>query len=455
MNQLTVVDRGGVKHPEILTVDEAQNLLDKYGVGGQAVQIPNGVNLQKFLGRCTGGFYFDDATTSGTTGGPLKDLVYYTVINGGVPGNRAVIASSHGNNLWIAEVYGDVFRGWVTFSRPADVTAEITAAIDAHELTRDHPYATESAQGMVELADATEGASKTNATRAMTSLRTQGLLDTYGIGRSMNVPVGVDLALYFNARSCGFYHLDAINDYISVPSDATGEWGEVIVTAHEATNYRCLLLTTSTGKMYSAAVTNGSFSGWKKRIELADIPLATINQVGIVQLNTTVNSTSQTQAATASAVKSAYDNAESRVPQSRTVNGLALTNNISITAAMVGAYTRADVDYLINTRVPTTRTINGYSLAGDLNFNAGHFGTYSAAEIDAKIAAMTVNMRLGPEVTTGRTARESFIWYAPYGHVLTGLNIWSKSGNNDEFRYFYTRPIEIFQNGAWRGIGQA
>lgn len=458
MNQLTVVDRGGVKHPEIVTIDEAQNLLDQYGVGGQAVKVPNGVNLKKFLGRCTGGWYYDNAALSGTTGGPIKDMVYYTVINGGIPGNRAVVASSHGNNLWIAEIYGDVFRGWVTFARPDDVHNWIDTAIEQHESSVNHPYATEIQQGFVELATEVEAASRTENSRVLTTLRAQNLLNTYGIGaKSILVPAGQNLATYFNSRSCGFYHLDTLNTHTNFPADAGTEWGEVIVTAHEATNYRALTLTTSSGKLYTAAVTAGSFSGWKKRIELADLPDASTTQPGIVQLNNTVTSTSTTQAATANAVKMANDNANTRVPSTRTVNGLALSSNISITAALVGAYTTAQVDSLIAGRVPNARRVNGKALSSDITINAGDVGTYTRAEIDAKLQAQTITLRLGPEVQVSRDSvgHESFVYRAGASQVVTGFSIWSKSGNNDEFRWIYSRSIQVFQNGSWRNIGQA
>lgn len=418
MNQLTVVDRGGVKHPEILTIDEAQNLLDKYGVGGKAVPVPKGVNLQKFLGRCAGGFYYDNAALSGTTGGPIKDMVYYTVINGGIPGNRAVLASSHGNNLWIAEIYGDVFRGWVTFARPDDVHNWIDTAIDNHERSVNHPYATDIQKGFIELATQSEAISKTENSRAMTSLRVQNLLDTYGIGsRSVSVPAGSNLATYFNSLPMGFYHVDTLNTYTNFPADAGTDWGEIIVTAHEANNYRGLTLLTSSGRLYTAAVTAGSFSGWKKRIELADIPYASTSQRGIVQLSTSVTSTATDQAATPSAVKVAQDNA--------------------------------------NTRVPSARRVNGKPLTTDITINAGDVGTYTRAEIDAKLQAQTISLRLGPEVSISRESlgHETFVYRAPAGNVVTGFYIWSKSGNNDEFRWMYSRPIQVYQNGAWRNIG--
>ena len=348
MNQLTVVDRGGVKVPEILTVDAAQNLLDQYGTGGKAVKIPDGVDLQKFLGRCNGGFYFDNAITSGSIGGPIEDLVYYTVINGGVPGNRAIIASSHGNNLWIAEVYGDVFRGWVTFSRPADVTAEINKAIDDHEKTTDHPYATENNKGFVELADTTEGNSGTDATKAMTSARVQGLLSLYGLGqRSVDVPEGANLGAYFNDKKPGMYRLVASTSYTNAPGDAAFTWAEVLLMNQELTNSRTMLMITNTGRTYTATVNAASFSGWKLKMQPEDLPIGSVYQRGMLQLLNSVSSTDVTMAATANAVKVAYDTANTKVPLTRMINGQYLYNDIWITAATLGVYTKAEVNNLI------------------------------------------------------------------------------------------------------------
>lgn len=59
---------------------------------------------------------------------------------------------------------------------------------------------------------------------------------------------------------------------------------------------------------------------------------ATTTQKGIVQLSSATDSTSESVAATSKAVKAANDNANSRVPNSRTVNGRALTSNINVTS---------------------------------------------------------------------------------------------------------------------------
>ncbi|UVD32130.1 putative tail fiber protein [Vibrio phage phiKT1028] len=109
------------------------------------------------------------------------------------------------------------------------------------------------------------------------------------------------------------------------------------------------------------------------------------------------------------------DQLNTKVPTSRTINGKALTGNISLSAGNVGAYTKTEVDnglanrvpktwiqqgtgsntsYVmsqkavtdqLNTKVPTGRTINGKSLTANISLGAGDVGTYTKAQIDSKI----------------------------------------------------------------------
>lgn len=425
MSQLTVVDRGGVKHPEILTVDAAQNLLDQYGVGGTAVKIPDGVNVQTFLGRCDGGFYVDNALESNTTGGPINDLVYYTVTSGGIPGNRAIVASSHGNNLWIAEVYGDVFRGWVTFSRPQDIEDAVSNAIEIHEQSRNHPYALETAPGFVQFATQAEAESTTNANRAMTSQRVQNLLSTYGVGQlAVTVPAGTNLGTYFSTRKFGIFHLDGLNTYVNAP--AITDWGDIICTSHEIVNYKTLILITSTGLLYTATISNGVFSGWKKKIEIGDVPIGSTAVTGLVRLYGGVDRADNSLAATANAVKYAFDTA--------------------------------------NDRVPLARTVNGQSLRNDIWLDAHAVGTYTYAEIDAKLGSSTVqDIRWTRESIIGNTG---FIWYhggggngritsIPEYGVCVQLADYVTQGNNflpdiDEVRWRYLQKLV---GGVWYNVG--
>ena len=426
MNQLTVVDRGGVKHPEIVTIDETQNLLDQYGTGGKAVKIPGGVNLRKFLGRCDGGWYYDNAALSGTTGGPLKDIVYYTVINGGVAGNRSILAQSHGNDLWIAEVYGDVFRGWVNFARPDDVKNWIATAIDNHEKSLNHPYATEDAPGFVRLAKDWEAAAGTDSLAAMTPLRSQNLLDTYGIGaRSNYVPDGSNLATFFNDKKPGFYRLynPATSGYTNYPTDVAFTWAEIIVTNHENTNSRAMMLITNTARTYTATVNSGSFSGWKLKLQREDLPIASTSQQGIVQLTDSVNSTSTTTAATPAAVKVANDNANTRVPLARKVNGMTLQNDIWIDAHSVGTYNYTEID----AKLAGLGAVQNIRWTGETVIGNGGFNWYGAGRITT-IPAYGVCVQIADYETKGRS-------YLP---------------DVDEVRWRY---LQKQMGGAWYTVG--
>ncbi|EFA6864523.1 prophage tail fiber N-terminal domain-containing protein [Escherichia coli] len=71
---------------------------------------------------------------------------------------------------------------------------------------------------------------------------------------------------------------------------------------------------------------------------------ASLTTKGVVKLSSAVDSTSESLAATPKAVKAANDNANSRVPSNRKVNGKALTADITLTAAHVAAFARRATD---------------------------------------------------------------------------------------------------------------
>lgn len=58
-------------------------------------------------------------------------------------------------------------------------------------------------------------------------------------------------------------------------------------------------------------------------------------------------------------------------------------------------------------------------------------------------------VRLGSEVYNLRNGGESFVLRMPSGHAMTGINIHSGSGREDEFNGVYSRPIQININGTW------
>ncbi|WP_080735421.1 phage tail protein [Pectobacterium odoriferum] len=139
-------------------------------------------------------------------------------------------------------------------------------------------------------------------------------------------------------------------------------------------------------------------------------PDGTLNAKGFVQLSNATNSESELLAATPKAVKAANDNANGRVPSARKVNGKALSADITLTAADVDAYTKAETDTRVaaattaantaataaanantnaNGRVPSGRTVNGKALSADIALGAGDVGAYTKAETDTRVAAAT------------------------------------------------------------------
>ncbi|EPU0993424.1 phage tail protein [Cronobacter turicensis] len=70
----------------------------------------------------------------------------------------------------------------------------------------------------------------------------------------------------------------------------------------------------------------------KKHEQSRNHPDATLNAKGFTQLSSALDSEAEDRAATPKAVKAANDNASGRVPSGRTVNGRALSEDITITA---------------------------------------------------------------------------------------------------------------------------
>ncbi|OTA21601.1 tail protein [Xenorhabdus beddingii] len=96
----------------------------------------------------------------------------------------------------------------------------------------------------------------------------------------------------------------------------------------------------------------------------------------------------------------ANNNTDNKVPLTRTVNGKALLSDIKLTASDINAYTKGEVDSrveeikeLANTannnadgRVPLTRTVNGKALLSDIKLTASDVGAYSRADVDTRIS---------------------------------------------------------------------
>ncbi|MFJ5341502.1 phage tail protein [Pectobacterium sp. CHL-2024] len=151
-------------------------------------------------------------------------------------------------------------------------------------------------------------------------------------------------------------------------------------------------------------------------------PDGTLTARGFVQLSNATNSDSETLAATPKAVKAANDNANGRVPSGRRVNGKALSADITLGAGDVGAYTKLETDTAIsvvttaannantnaNSRVPSDRRVNGKALSADIALNAADVGAYTTSETDTRVAAAanaaaSANTNANGRVPSGRT----------------------------------------------------
>ncbi|WP_323667087.1 phage tail protein [Pectobacterium punjabense] len=128
-------------------------------------------------------------------------------------------------------------------------------------------------------------------------------------------------------------------------------------------------------------------------------PDGTLTAKGFVQLSSATTSDSEVLAATPKAVKAANDNANGRVPSGRRVNGKVLTEDITLGAGDVGAYTKAETDSKVsaanaaannandnaNSRVPSGRKVNGKVLTEDITLGAGDVGALAKDQNGADI----------------------------------------------------------------------
>ncbi|EBS4516357.1 hypothetical protein DQT32_02870 [Salmonella enterica subsp. enterica serovar Braenderup] len=88
------------------------------------------------------------------------------------------------------------------------------------------------------------------------------------------------------------------------------------------------------------------------------------------------------------------------------------------------------------------RSINGTTADGNGNVTLSITG------------GVVTNVRRGSEVAVNREGlgHESFVYRCGEGQFVTGFNIWSSGGQNDEFRVMYSKPVQILIDGTWRTI---
>lgn len=168
-----------------------------------------------------------------------------------------------------------------------------------------------------------------------------------------------------------------------------------------------------------------------------------------------------------SAANAANNNANSRVPSTRKVNGKPLSDDITLGAGDMGAYTKAETDTRVadakkagtdaqatanaanttatnannnaNGRVPSGRKVNGKPLTADISLNAGDVGAYTKAEVDARIANLNLIYPVG-----------IVVWFAQNKNPnsLFPKTKWQYIGENKTIRLAKADGSNILQSGG-------
>ncbi|EJE2431502.1 prophage tail fiber N-terminal domain-containing protein [Escherichia coli] len=175
---------------------------------------------------------------------------------------------------------------------------------------------------------------------------------------------------------------------------------------------------------------------------------ASLTTKGVVKLSSAVDSTSESLAATPKAVKAANDNANSRVPSNRKVNGKALTADITLTPKDIGTLNSVTMSFsggagwfkLATVTMPQASSIVYIALIGGAGYNVG-------SQHQAGISELVLRAGNGnPKGITGalwkRTAvgLTNFAWintsgdtydiYVEIGNYATSVNIhWDCTAN--------------------------
>ncbi|HFH2429240.1 TPA: phage tail protein [Escherichia coli] len=175
---------------------------------------------------------------------------------------------------------------------------------------------------------------------------------------------------------------------------------------------------------------------------------ASLTTKGVVKLSSAVDSTSESLAATPKAVKAANDNANSRVPSNRKVNGKALTADITLTPKDIGTLNSVTMSFsggagwfkLATVTMPQASSIVYIALIGGAGYNVG--SPHQAGISELVLRAGNGN----PKGITGalwkRTAvgLTNFAWintsgdtydiYVEIGNYATSVNIhWDCTAN--------------------------
>ncbi|EFB6209055.1 phage tail protein [Escherichia coli] len=161
---------------------------------------------------------------------------------------------------------------------------------------------------------------------------------------------------------------------------------------------------------------------------------ASLTTKGVVKLSSAVDSTSESLAATPKAVKAANDNANSRVPSNRKVNGKALTADITLTPKDIGTLNSVTMSFsggsgwfkLATVTMPQASSIVYITLIGGAGYNVN-------SPMQAGISELVLRAGNGnPKGLTGALWRRTSVGFTNFAWVNTSgdtYDIYVEIGN--------------------------
>ncbi|WP_423781011.1 tail fiber domain-containing protein [Escherichia coli] len=175
---------------------------------------------------------------------------------------------------------------------------------------------------------------------------------------------------------------------------------------------------------------------------------ASTTKKGIVQLSSATNSTSESLAATPKAVKAAYDNANSRVPSNRKINGKALTADITLTPKDIGTLNSITMSFsggagwfkLATVTMPQASSIVYIALIGGAGYNVGSLHQAGISELVLRAGngnPKGITGALWKRTAVGltnfawiNTSGDTYDIYVEIGNYATSVNIhWDCTAN--------------------------
>lgn len=97
-----------------------------------------------------------------------------------------------------------------------------------------------------------------------------------------------------------------------------------------------------------------------------------------------------------------------------------------------------------------TATVGGRNIVRSINGSTANVN----GDVTLTTTGVVTNVRLGSEIVTDRESlgHETFTYRTNPGCLVTGFYVGSTSGNEDEFRAMFSRPVQILIDGVWRTI---